>query len=261
VGKNPAFQFYPKDWLTDTELQSASASTRGIWINCLCLMWQSSIRGEIRISDIPSTMARIFNCEISEVELFLKEAQDLGFCDISVTRNGNVTESHKNITLRNRRMYREEKDKESNRLRQQKHREKQKDNNEITPLSPSPTPSPTPNINKKEQRKPKITDREKKIFEELKPLVSLCEKEIDGWNPWEAIQKGVNERYELQDMKPALEYMLTHHPDKPWALWNQIIRDEKRKRETEEANERWQQQKEEEPQNVADLLKNIGKPM
>lgn len=46
----PAFQFYPKDWLSDTELGMCSLATKGLWIDLLCLMWNAPVRGVLMYS-------------------------------------------------------------------------------------------------------------------------------------------------------------------------------------------------------------------
>jgi len=38
-------QFYPHDWLSDPALRSCSLSARGLWIDMLCVMWDSPERG------------------------------------------------------------------------------------------------------------------------------------------------------------------------------------------------------------------------
>lgn len=128
MGKAPADQFYWNDWLSDVELQSACSATRGIWMNALCRMWFSQTRGEL--TGTRETLPRILNCTEQEFDRFCDEAQSLSFCYFSVTDN-------KNVTLRNRRMFREAKDKELNRLRQQRHRDKHKSNGDVTPPSSS----------------------------------------------------------------------------------------------------------------------------
>jgi uncharacterized protein YdaU (DUF1376 family) len=37
--KSPAFQFYPKDWLSDVKVMSMTPAQRGIYIQLLCFMW------------------------------------------------------------------------------------------------------------------------------------------------------------------------------------------------------------------------------
>ena len=123
-GKAPAFQFYPGDWLRDTELHCASVATRGIWIDLLCRMFDSNDRG--RLTGDVSTLARLAHCTDAEMKRFLEEAEVLHFCDVLRNRDGK-------ITLTNRRMYREGLSRGNSRKRQQKYREKKGSNGEVTP--------------------------------------------------------------------------------------------------------------------------------
>jgi hypothetical protein len=134
MGKAPAFQFYVKDWLTDVELQSASAASRGVWINALCLMWESRTRGVIR--GTPATLARMLNCTPEELALFLRENDSLKFAD--------VTDCHGEITLSNRRMVKEQKVRDGDRIRQERKRSHDACHADITHPSSSPSPSPVP---------------------------------------------------------------------------------------------------------------------
>jgi 5-methylcytosine-specific restriction endonuclease McrA len=54
--KNPAFQFYPKDWLTDDKVQAMSLSERGLYITLLCHAW---LHGSI--PDTELVLSRITN--------------------------------------------------------------------------------------------------------------------------------------------------------------------------------------------------------
>jgi uncharacterized protein YdaU (DUF1376 family) len=54
--KTPAFQFYPKDWLTDDKVQAMSLSERGLYITLLCHAW---LHGSI--PDTESALSRITN--------------------------------------------------------------------------------------------------------------------------------------------------------------------------------------------------------
>jgi hypothetical protein len=129
-GKAPAFQFYVRDWLADPQLRQATPTTRGIWIDLLCFLWESPSRGELELT--ANKLARMTGAMESEIFEFCAEAKELGFCDISVS-------NHINITVRNRRMWRDEKERKSNRKRQAEFRERQKNNKTIT--SPSSTSS------------------------------------------------------------------------------------------------------------------------
>jgi len=134
--KAPADQFYYGDWLRDVELQSASACSRGVWINMLARMWFANPRGELH--GTREGLAKLSISTLDEFDTFWKEAQALGFCYTSQNSNGI-------LTVRNRRMFREEKAREANRLRQQRHYDKRKSNTEsngeLTPPSSSPSPS------------------------------------------------------------------------------------------------------------------------
>ena len=96
----PAFQFYPADWLRDPEWQSASAAARGTWINALCRLWYADHRG--RLTGTPTEMARLLGCSEGELAEFIAEANRLKFADATFC-NGV-------FTLENRRMLREEKE-------------------------------------------------------------------------------------------------------------------------------------------------------
>ena len=177
MSKSPAFQFYVKDWLTDTRLIFASKSTKGIWIDILCLMWISEIKGEIEFNS-EAEFCRILMCSKDEFNLFFEEAQALRFCYI-------VTGNNKEITLRNNRMYREQKEKNNNRLRQQRYREKQKSNSNITPLSPTPSPTPKKKTSKKKNTfypdwlDLKLWKEFKKMRTKIKkPMTELAEKRL-----------------------------------------------------------------------------------
>ena len=128
TNKAPAFQFYVKDWLCDPQLGMCSHSTKGIWIDALCYMWDAPERGSL--SGTTEQLAKLLHCSNGDIEYFIEQASTLHFCDICVTDNGTVT-------LRNRRMWREEKDRSNNRIRQQRHRDKQRSHDDITPPSSS----------------------------------------------------------------------------------------------------------------------------
>lgn len=154
-GKAPAFQFYVKDWLSDPQLRLTSASTRGIWIDLLCFMWSSNKKGVLDLDK--EKICRLTGAAMGEVDKFLDEAKGIEFCDISVTNNGL-------LRICNRRMKREEKYRENNRLRQAKYRALRDSNTNVneqkggTP-TPSTSPTPIPIANKKGKNPPYIPPR------------------------------------------------------------------------------------------------------
>lgn len=81
MAKKPAFQFYPGDWMKDPELRSVSISARGLWIDMLCLMFESNERGYLLInSKVPSEiqLARMVGCTGEELSCALDELKDAG---------------------------------------------------------------------------------------------------------------------------------------------------------------------------------------
>jgi len=135
-GKAPSYPFYVADWLSDTELQMASASTRGIWINSLCHMWKASVKG--RLKGPEDELIRLANCTGIEWDVFLEEGLRLGFVDIEieeedVTCHDESQKRHRIVTLINRRMYKESKSKEKARIRQQRSRASRNSHGDITP--------------------------------------------------------------------------------------------------------------------------------
>jgi len=119
--KPPAFQFYPRDWITDPALSLCSPATRGIWIDLLCSMWFAAERG--RLEGTPRSLARLARCTAQEMIRAIKELRASGAA--SVTCNANVTLCNTDVTIENRRMMRDEKVRLQTRLRVDKHRAKE----------------------------------------------------------------------------------------------------------------------------------------
>lgn len=51
MNKLPSFQFYPGDWLKDTELRLCSIFARGLLVDLLCLMFEAKHRGTLSKPD------------------------------------------------------------------------------------------------------------------------------------------------------------------------------------------------------------------
>lgn len=115
MGKAPAFQFYVRDWLSDPQLSMASFKTKGMWIDLLCFMWEAPERGKLVGSY--QQIGKLIGATEDEIKGFFDEVSILGFAS-NAECNGIVT-------LINRRMYNEWKDKESTRLRVSKHRSRE----------------------------------------------------------------------------------------------------------------------------------------
>lgn len=59
MAKLPSFQFYPGDWMKDPALRRCSAAARGIWMDVLCLMFESDERGKLVTSALQWTLQDI----------------------------------------------------------------------------------------------------------------------------------------------------------------------------------------------------------
>jgi hypothetical protein len=138
MSKAPSFQMYPGDWRRDTQVQMASFSTRGIWIEMLLCMWGAPERGKLEGS--VGQISRLLGCTEREFTDAMKELKDTGIADVSVTCNANVTNGNGCVTIINRRMFREEKIRIATKYRVQKFRATQK-NEFVTPPVTQPTSS------------------------------------------------------------------------------------------------------------------------
>jgi hypothetical protein len=108
--KAPAFMFYPNDWIRDTRI--LSPLSRGIWVDMLCFMWYAVERG--KLEGTPEDFHRQLSCTERE---FNKAINEINFKKIA-----DVTICNGIVTVINRRMRKEEKERESTRLRVKRHR-------------------------------------------------------------------------------------------------------------------------------------------
>jgi hypothetical protein len=77
--KLPSFQFYPGDWQKDPALRSVSHAAKGLWVDMLCLMFESERRGYLQINGkAPSLdqLARMVNSSSEVVAQLLSELRN-----------------------------------------------------------------------------------------------------------------------------------------------------------------------------------------
>lgn len=78
----PFFKFFPSDWLSDEKLRLCSRAARGTWQDLLCLMWKSSRRGYLELSQgVPIScdqLARVVGCKSKEISQDLCELEAAG---------------------------------------------------------------------------------------------------------------------------------------------------------------------------------------
>lgn len=120
MAKLPWFKFFPTWWLGDTELSKCTSATRGVWIDLLCAMHQSGRSGELR--GTTDQIARLARCSTAELTQALTELQTTGTADVTFRNN--------DVTVINRLMKREAKDRTDTALRVKKHRS----NTDVTKL-------------------------------------------------------------------------------------------------------------------------------
>jgi len=97
MDRYPWIQFYPNDWLADPRLSMCSATTRGIWMDLICIMHKLDRCGQI--TGTLEQIARTCRCTVVELEVAIAE--------LSQTNAADVTFSNDSVTIINRRMKKE----------------------------------------------------------------------------------------------------------------------------------------------------------
>ncbi len=142
MDKLPWMQFCTGDWLKDPQLSMCLPATRGIWADAIAAMHENGRCGTL--SGTPDQLVRVLRCDVPALLAAVDDLQSTGAADVT-HRNGQ-------ITLTNRRMQREAKSRELNRLRQLRYRSDQKNNAPVTPMSqPSGSDSLSVSVSKREK--------------------------------------------------------------------------------------------------------------
>lgn len=97
MGKAPALQFYAGDYLSDPALGQCSPHARGIWMDMLMNMFLNDRSGQL--AGTYESLARICRSTVDEMRAAIEE--------LGTTNTADVTIGHENVTVRNRRMYRD----------------------------------------------------------------------------------------------------------------------------------------------------------
>ena len=173
---------YTGDWLKDPNLGQCSLATRGAWIDILFLMHENGETG--RLEGTVKGLSQICRCSESEIEDVLAELDQTKTAEIihsSVTCNANVTPCSKNVTIINRRMAREHKDRVNTKLRVKRYREKTKlgeCNEKVT--SPSSSSSSYSSSNIKKNIKKKVDKFTKPTPEEVSEYAKSIDFDLEG---------------------------------------------------------------------------------
>lgn len=142
MGKAPAIQFYPSDYVRDT--RSLNLMAKGAWADILFLGFSKTPQG--RISQSIDDWATMLGCDIATAKTVLEAIRKHQVGDVVTQRNGD-------ITVTNRRMFRDWKEREGAKKRAARYRDKhggdeneeasRKNHGKITTLSSSSTSSST----------------------------------------------------------------------------------------------------------------------
>ncbi len=205
MGKAPAEQFYWADVLRAPDIMSCCASTRGIWFTFLCFMWYAKDRGEL--TGETEDLCRLAGCSKQEFDKFIFDNERYNFA--------HVTKCNNFVTIRNRRMYREEQERKKTRDRVRKHREqkeetekKQDCNTSVTLPSSSSSSSSTSKRKKVKKENPPALQ---KIMEEI--------QRIEGWQPDykkdEKLVISLREDFTDEVIVSAAKDLSVHQLDKP----------------------------------------------
>jgi len=73
IDGRPSWQFYPSDWLGDDALRGCSLGARGLWIDLLCLMWTSPIRGVLLKANNKKHTIKSLSKRLGDTEQNIKE--------------------------------------------------------------------------------------------------------------------------------------------------------------------------------------------
>jgi hypothetical protein len=111
MGKNPAFLFYPGDWVRD--LQAHPLEIGGAWIRLLCQM-HSEPDKQLHLTR--EGYARLWSVSVEEAGRFLTELKERGICSVTCHARSRL------VTIKSRRWEKEKKVREQWRLRKQRER-------------------------------------------------------------------------------------------------------------------------------------------
>ncbi|RLC34414.1 hypothetical protein DRH14_03075 [Candidatus Shapirobacteria bacterium] len=202
MAKLPAFQFYPGDWRKDTQVQMASMQTRGVWFEMLCCMWDAPERGVLEGKK--EDLCRLLGCE--------RAVFDEAILDISRLKIADVQNGQDFVKIVNRRMYKEEKLREYNRLAKRRQRMKEvsqgkSQKNVNLYSSSSSSSSKRKEIKEKKKEKVNSPSSKKKSMKEKEELPFWLNEKI--WEDFRAHRVALKKK-----MTPQAEKMLIRKLDR-----------------------------------------------
>jgi len=122
--KLPYMQFYPADWTQDVQVLSFEA--KGVWIDMLCQMWVAKERGVLRWT-LPQLMTFLRIDDLDHAEKILTELRSVARIFLKNSSENTTTPPLslvEEITIKNRRMIRDESRRQARYDSQKRYRDK-----------------------------------------------------------------------------------------------------------------------------------------
>lgn len=190
--KLPAFQFYPGDWLKDPCLRRCSLAARGLWIDLLCLMWESQPRGVLMWTD--EEIITMFGAAAADL---ITELLDKGVTE----RNKAVTKCYSSGFLVSRRMLKDEAIRAQTRARVRKSRQlRDFSNGTVTALLHGSSSSSSDLLGSNDPNKPP-----KALF--FPPTLDTAGARA-AWSAWLEHKKSKGQKYKsMKTQQTALNHL------------------------------------------------------
>jgi hypothetical protein len=211
--KKATLDLFPGDVLRD--IAPLSATARGVWLQFLLFAHSDGATGRKTLRS--DAWTRALGCTQEEFKNSITEIAktDVGIVEVNGQKIDDVTTCPKlsqgilcDVTLINRRMEREHKKRENDRLRKQNQRESQQCHSDVPSRTRAGTPSPSPSPSPKEtpRETPKrivgpLTERSGFYFQ-IKEIGGLCQRY--GIHDSETLARKCEMAYSKAKCKPNL---------------------------------------------------------
>jgi hypothetical protein len=126
MAKNWWFKLEWNDWLSDEKLSLCSFEAQGFWMRCICIMHRSE---QCELTGTLDQLRRLLGCLPEEITRCASELKSNGAAEV---RFGNGE-----ISIKSRRLEKELKAREANRLYQDRHRKKEQGKTDVRQQSKS----------------------------------------------------------------------------------------------------------------------------
>jgi len=186
MAKLPWMQFYPADYLLDTQLLSPAA--RGVWMDLICHLWRAEPRGVMTLSR--EHWSRLLRCSVKEFAHCLDELTVHGICNAVTLANGDVT-------LLSRRLVRDEKRRRGAAMRVSRHRKKQGCNAPVTGENQKSESEVIYQNQKSEEEEEEREEKKEKSGGQVKTMPAAPKSAAT----WEAYAEAYRTRYQVDPVR------------------------------------------------------------